>query len=238
MAEYGIWLSFNNQKEGFQIPINPEKIEISSGSDGKTYDVFGLGNINVIKSPKLMEYSFSGIFPAQEYPFLSTKLVLNPMKYVRDILKWQASKRPIRFIFCGSHTFYNSEGEKISEINTPASIESFDWKEVAGSVGDIEYSIKLKEYKFYDAKKVEVVETQPNGKKTMQKKPPKRPDDRQTPKTYKLKSGDTLQKLSKKFFGTTARAKEIQKLNGIKDSQLKKLQIGQVIKLPGGEKHA
>lgn len=34
------------------------------------------------------------------------------------------------------------------------SIESFDWKETAGTVGDIQYDIKLKQFIFYAAKKV------------------------------------------------------------------------------------
>ena len=62
--DYGIWLSYNNQEEGFQIPVNPENIEISDGINSKTYDVAGLGEINVIKDQKLTEYSFSGFFPA------------------------------------------------------------------------------------------------------------------------------------------------------------------------------
>lgn len=140
---YGIWLSFNNQQEGFQIPVNPESIEVKDATDGKTYDILKLGEINVIKSPKLTEYEWSSFFPAQAYPFLATDLVLEPKQYVDYINKWKGTKRPIRFI-------YTSD---IFDINEAVSIEEFQWKEVAGGEGDIEYTIRLKKYVFYAAKK-------------------------------------------------------------------------------------
>ncbi|MFC6545548.1 hypothetical protein [Cohnella cellulosilytica] len=110
---YGIWLSYNNQQEGFQLPVNPSSIEISDGSKGATYDIVELGEINVIKNPKLTTYRFSSIFPAQLYPFVDVPLLqsvtaandsgvkvkTNP--YVDYITRWMATKRPIRFVFTG-----------------------------------------------------------------------------------------------------------------------------------------
>lgn len=43
-------------------PVTPESIEFSDSGDGSTFNVSALGEINVIKSPKLREVSFSGIF--------------------------------------------------------------------------------------------------------------------------------------------------------------------------------
>lgn len=223
--EYGIWLSFNNQQEGFQIPVNPEKIEIRDVGNGRTYDILKLGEINVIKSPRLAEYSWSSIFPGQRYPFLATDLVLAPQQYVEYIQKWRGTKRPIRFIYVGP-TF---------EINTPASIEEFTWKEVAGSEGDIEYTIRLKQYVFYAAKKVIVMppqgQTQPVPKAAVQK--PKRPDDRVQPKTYTLKAGDTLWAVAQRYLGSGARWREIAQLNGISDAEVRRLPAGKTLRLPG-----
>jgi len=235
---YGIWLSWNNQQEGFQIPVNPSSIEMSDGSKGQTYDVAGLGEINVIKNPKLTTYQFSSIFPARKYPFADGPALMpvlvnsrgeldeehgiktNP--YVWYLTKWMASKRPIRFVFTGD-TF---------DINVAASIDTFDWKEIAGSGGDIEYTLTLKKYVFYAAQRI-VFNTK-NGssdKKTIAKASP-RPNDKQPPKTYTLRSGDTLWKVAKSQLGNGDRWREIQKLNGISDAQLKKLSAGKILKLP------
>lgn len=222
MRVYGVELSFNNKAEVLQLPINPSEIEISESGQGNTYDVVGLGQVNVIKDRELTEYSFSGLFPAQRYNFLTTKDLLHPVEYIKMIEKWMTTKKPIRFIFT-SDTY---------DINTPASIESFTWKEVAGSGGDIEYDIKLKKYVFYAAKKIVKQATNGGGKVQQKTKTAARPNDKQKPKTYTMVAGDTLWKVAKTKLGDGSRWKEIQKLNGIKDFELKKLPVGKVLKLP------
>ncbi|KPU45817.1 LysM domain protein [Oxobacter pfennigii] len=214
---YAIQLSYNNEQESFQIPVNPGSIEIGDGGKGKTYDVIGLGEINVIKNTKLTDYSFSSFFPARIYPFVVTNMLLSPKQYVDYILKWMASRQPIHFIFTGDSF----------DINIMASIESFDWKESEGSFGDIDYTIKLKKYVYYGPQKAVAVTDD-----TVIKEEPPRPDDRQPPKTYTLVAGDTLWGVAKKFLGNGARWGEIQKLNNITDAQIKRLQIGMVLKLP------
>lgn len=232
MRVYGVELSYNNKDEVLQLPINPSSIEVSESGQGQTYDVVGLGEINVIKDRKLTEYSFSSFFPAQRYPFLTIfdgvkeedkaeVELLSPSVFVETIVKWMGTKKPIRFIFTSDK--YN--------INTPASIESFDWQEVAGSGGDIEYTITLKKYVFYAARKIE--QTVISGGKVVQKaSTPARSNEKQQPKTYKLAPGDTLWKVAQMSLGNGARWKDIQKLNGITDAEIKRLPVGKVLKLP------
>lgn len=222
---YGIELSVNNGTEGFQAPVMPGQIEIGNGTDNKVYDIVSTGEINVIKNPKLSEYAFSSIFPAQRYPFVTTRNLGHPIEYVRLILKWMESMKPIHFIFI-SDTF---------DINTLASIEDFTWKEVAGGSGDIEYSLKLKAYVPYSVRRVPVAGTG-NVMRIASVSPspqvPDRPNEQQPPKTYTLVAGDTLWAVAQRFLGNGARWPEIQSLNGITDAEIKRLQIGRVLRLP------
>lgn len=226
MAEYGIWLSWNNQQEGFQVPINPGSIEMGDGSNSATYDIVGLGEINVIKSPKLTTYSFSSIFPAHNYPFITASVVLQPYEYVDMIKRWMETKRPIRFVFTGASF----------DVNEAVSIEGFEWKEVAGSVGDIEYTLKLRKYVFYSAQRVNVTARQSGNttQRVIEKAGKQRQNDRQIPKTHKLAPGESLWTVAKSVLGDDSKWREIQRLNGITDAQLKKLPVGTVLKLPGG----
>lgn len=222
MADYGIWLSFNNEKEGFQLPENPPEIEIKDSSNNTTHHINGIGEINVIKDPNLSEFTFSGTFPAVSHPFIVAQTLLKPNKYKNYILKWKKSKKPIRFIFTGS-TF---------DINTLASIEDFTWKEVGGAVGDIEYTLTLKKYVSYGPKKIKIKTKSTSKKKVVEKKAKPRPDNRVQTKVYKLVKGDSLWKVAQKFLGTGTRWPEIQKLNKIPTSKLRKLPIGLAVKIP------
>ncbi|WP_438448193.1 LysM peptidoglycan-binding domain-containing protein [Gorillibacterium sp. sgz5001074] len=226
MVEFAILLSFNNYEESFVLPVNPESFSIRSQGEGKTHTVSGLGSINIIQDPKLMEVSLSGFFPASYGPYVIVKEEswLSPGEYVGYIEKWKDSKRPIRF-HAVSSTY---------ALNMPVSIESFDWEEKPGAPGEIEYRLSLKKYVFYSAKKVTVVDSTPQGMEVKVSEPV-RADERQTPGAYKLVSGDNLWAVAKRFLGDGSRCRELQELNGIDDAQVRSLPIGLEIKIPGGK---
>lgn len=221
--QYGIWLSWNNQEEGFELPILPREIGPSIRGDGAEHDVSKLGKINVIKDRGLAEYNIESLFPVHPYPFITASIILEPKAYVDYIMRWWESKRPIRLTAVTA----------TMEINTPASIEVFEWKEVAGSPGDISFSLRLKEYRFYAAQRIPVLQ-QTGGSTMIQNPKPTRPDDRVPPKTYTLVAGDNLWKVAQKVLGDGSRWREIQRLNGLSDAQLKSLKVGMVLKLPTG----
>ncbi|WP_238555931.1 LysM peptidoglycan-binding domain-containing protein [Paenibacillus alvei] len=215
-------MSWNNKQEVIEIPVMPPSIGLTEGGNGKGYNVVGLGEINVIKDAKLTEYQFSSIFPATRYPFVHTKTLLSPGQYVEFLNRWIRKRHPIRLIIKSD----------LYDINTPASIESFEWKENAGTQ-DIEYSLKLKKYIFYSAKQVKVIKSA-SGKKatkpTTQKKT--RPNEKVTPKTYKVQKGDYMYAISKKTLGDGNRWREIKTLNNMSDADIKNLKVGRVLKIP------
>jgi hypothetical protein len=235
---YGIELSFSNYADSFLIPVNPDTIEIKESGDGKSYTVAGLGEINVIKAPKLTEISFSGIFPAYRYPFVIVKEDerLEPQHYLEKIRQWRERKRPIRF-HAVSSTYV---------IDMPMSIERFEWKEEAGSPGDIQYQLSLKKYAFYAAKKVTIVpkvgstgtSSEQEDSVQLQSDEPPRPDEREIPDTYVLRKGEGLWSAAQRVWGDGSRYLEIQEYNGIPDADLRRLPIGLVLKIPGGEADA
>lgn len=232
MSKYGMWLSWNNQQEGFELPVLPREAGASIRGDSANHDVVKLGKINVIKDRDLAEYTIESFFPAQQYPFITASIVLEPRSYIDYIMKWWESKRPIRFVYVGGNAYADNQGRTVSEINTPASIEAFEWKEAAGAPGDIQFVLKLKEYRFFEARRVQVVQLGASAA-AVQKEAPKRPDERVSPSQYTLASGDNLWIVAQKMLGDGARWKEIQRLNGLTDAQIKSLPAGMTLKLPG-----
>ncbi|AIQ14623.1 LysM peptidoglycan-binding domain-containing protein [Paenibacillus durus] len=227
--EYGFFLSYNNMEDIFRLPVNPETLEIKEVGEGKSYTIIDLGEINAISYPKLTEITLESIFPAQRYPFVlvpetGKNRLLKPFEYVEMIKKWMTSRRPIRFVFSGLETRESAQTSDLP-VSMAMSIESFNWKLSAGTSGDIEYSLSLKKYVFYQAAPVKVVK---GAAKTQQQ----RAGDRKAPAVYKLKAGDNLWRIAQKVLGDGSRWKEIQKLNDIPDSELRKLPVGKTIKLP------
>lgn len=221
MTDYGIYLSTADDTEGFRLPVNPSEIEMRGQGQGVEYTVLKLGEINVIKEPRLTEIKFGSIFPAQRYPFVVGQTLLEPLVYVNLIEKWKAEQRVARLIVVGGSL----------DINMTVSIEDFTWRERAGS-SDIEYEILLKRYVYHAPKRVIVRSSQQTNTITVKQTKKPRPVSKQQPRTYTLVAGDNLWKIAKKFLGDGSRWREIATLNGIKDSEVRRLPIGLTIKLP------
>lgn len=241
MEEYGFFLTYNNRSDVIRLPVNPESLEIKAGNDSKARTIVDFGQINEIQYPKLREFSFSSFFPAQDYPFVVGERH-EPLYYINMIQKWMEARRPIRFVFSGimrtdtgnatdSSQLLNQalNGQVDFAINLAVSIENFDWSIQAGTQ-DIDYNIAFKEYTFYEARKLNIKETAAPSAKTASQT--KRPSDKTSSKTYSLKPGDSLWTVAKRELGDGSRYREIQKLNQIKDSELRKLPVGKLLRLP------
>ena len=55
--------------DGQYVPIPPEKISIKVDGDNKTMTLINLGEVNMLRNPKLTEISFDLLLPNQYYPF-------------------------------------------------------------------------------------------------------------------------------------------------------------------------
>lgn len=225
---HGIYLSANNDKEGFRLPVNPPEVNESGGASGEEYTISGLGKVNVPKDADLEVYPLESYFPKNKTYYSETEH-FEPQFYIDHIKRWIKEKMHIRYIFVdGSFT-----------INELVTIEKFDYKESDGS-GDVYFKLSLKKYVPFGPKKMTIVK-KPVSKSTtgvaektvvVKKKAPQPQNSKVQPKTYSLIKGDSLWKVAQKHLGDGNRFGEIAKLNGIKASDYKKLPIGLKLKLP------
>src|SRR5690606_1786584 len=223
MEDYGIYLSVDDGAQGFRLPVNPPEIEVEIPGQGRAYRIISLGTINKIQTPSLSEISFESFFPGQRYPFVVGEELLEPSSYVEMIDGWRSQKKIIRLIATNGTV----------DINMLASIEDFTWREVAGAVGDIEYEITLKQYRPYGPKLVQIKPpTQNDQAVAVAGKKETRSQTKPQPRIHVLKRGETLWALAQKYLGSGTRWREIANLNGIKDSQVRRLPVGMQIKIP------
>ncbi|RAK21146.1 LysM domain-containing protein [Anoxybacillus vitaminiphilus] len=218
--ERAIYFSIND-REMFRLPINPEKVNVKTEGDGEEFTIASLGRVNVPKHMKLESFSLESFFPAQPSHYSGTTFK-QPKYYIDLIKKWMANRQPVRYIYVnGSFT-----------INELVTIERFEYDESFGSE-DVNFSLELKKYVPFSPKKMKVVKPKTTtAPPQVVKNTPTRQNTKPKPTTYTLKKGDSLWKVAQYYTGKGSNYPELQKLNGIKDSQLRKLPIGLVLKIP------
>lgn len=213
-----IYLSFNNQAEAFEFPVLPEEVEIKESGNNKSHILQNIGEITVINTIKAPALKVESFFPINSGPYVTSKYLLKPNEYIEKIKRWRDTGKPVRLVITGTSV----------DLSWACTIEDFSYKEKAGAVADIEYTISFKEYRWFKVKKVEIVSdsktSQPAIAKTEQ-----RPVEKEIPKTYTVQKGDTLCSISKKCLGESGKYKEIAKKNNIANPSL--IYPGQVLQL-------
>ena len=213
-----IYLSFNNQAEAFEFPVLPEEVEIKESGNNKSHILQNIGEVTVINTIKAPTLKLEGFFPMNYGPYVTSKYLLKPIEYIEKIKRWRDTGKPVRLVITGTSV----------DLSWACTIEDLNYKEKAGAVGDIEYTISFKEYRWFKIKKVEVVNESETNQLAVAKKE-ERPVEKEMPKTYTVQKGDTLCSISKKCLGDSSKYKEIARNNNISNPNI--IYPGQVLQL-------
>ena len=128
-------LSWNNREEVLKLPVPPQnEPELYTPGQNQTWNTTDVGPFKAIGYPGLYSTSIESFFPAHEYPFCTYTGFPSPEECVEMIKRWQASRRPIRYIRAGL-------------INDAFAIEGFTYSKETGT-GDIKYRLELERYRF------------------------------------------------------------------------------------------
>lgn len=205
------WLMQDNEK--LQLPVPPNGFEVGTGTDISTINVENIGEVSFIGNKKLKSLSMEGFFPSKDYSFVQYKGFPEPYECVKLIEKWEDSKKPIRCLITGT------------SVNTEFTIENFSHSEEGGS-GDVNFSIELKEYRRIVLETKTIVTTSAAPKATTTAK---RPVTKVIPKTYTVKSGDTLRIIAKRLYGNGDKWRTLYEKNKSKIKNPNMIYPGQVL---------
>lgn len=150
--DIGFFINYDNQV--VQLPVNPEKVTVTYGSNNETTEVIKLGDINLIRHRKLADISFDSFFPEEDwFPAVRTRGDFKkPAFYKEFILGIKDDQKPCRLVITGI------------DISMKCSIEDFKFYHQGGDHEDAYYSINFKEY--IDHAVTEIKKSSSSSKKT------------------------------------------------------------------------
>ena len=167
------------------IPVLPSKLKVTSAGDNDTDTVLGLGEVLILRQKRLRTVSWDSFFPAHSAPY-APRTITPPLELVRAIQAARDALQPVRLLITGTDL----------DINIRMGIESFDYEERSGELGDLYYSIKLSEWKDYSPRRIVLQEKKPTAKD-----PSRAGQPNGMPKTYTVVKGDCLWYIAKRFYG-------------------------------------
>lgn len=135
--DIGIFIEYNGRV--VQIPVNPEKFDVSTSGNNATVEIITLGEIVIPKKKKLSGISWESFFPYESWfsairtggAFRSAAFYLDFINQIRDACK------PCHLTVTGIG------------FDDDVVIESFDYYHQAGDHEDTYYSISFKKYRPY-----------------------------------------------------------------------------------------
>lgn len=186
MSDYKMTLIVGGRE--INIPVLPAKLNVSSPGKNERVTVLELGEVLLLRKKGLRILSWESFFPVSKAPY-TVGQIRDPVSIVQAIQKARDQKSPVRFLITGTDL----------DCNLRMGIDSFEYEERSGELGDLYYTIKLYEWKDISTKRIVLPEKKEEPAKTKEPERPGKPE--QTSKTYTVKPGDCLWNIAKKFYG-------------------------------------
>ena len=212
------------------LPIPPKKLELKISNQNKTYDLMNYSEINVLKNPGLTSIEFEVLLPNVKYPFAMYKNNFQNAKYYLGILEnLKVNKSAFQFIVIRKFPNGNSIFDTIIKV----SIEDYTITDSTDEGFDTKVKIKLKQYREYSTKTVQVT--------IKQYKPPvvtrtvttnNTAASKPSGQNYTVKSGDCLWNIAKKYYGNGSKYTTIYNANRDKIKNPNLIYPGQVLWIP------
>ena len=194
---YGYEFYFKDGSDVLTFPITPATLNIKIGSNNKVVTLISEGDINILKSPSLIEVEFEARFPMRNYPY--SRRVKGFQTYFDKFKELKEKKKSFRFIVARS----TPNGKETWDTNLLVALEEMEINEDADEGDDVLITFRLKQFKEYGVK----VLPKSYLKKTTSTANKPRPTENKASnsKTYTVKSGDCLWNIAKAFYGNGAK---------------------------------
>ncbi|WP_199615551.1 LysM peptidoglycan-binding domain-containing protein [Paenibacillus alkalitolerans] len=211
------YLTSIKQNQRLQLPMNPKEITANTGARVISFETIALGEISKPKGKKAARIPLEGIFPGASRQSLGiTKDWKEPRYYVDILQKWRDNGEQLRLLVTET------------PLNLDVFIDTFDHTYTGGH-GDISYRIDLVQdipLRIYTVQEAQQQTASSPKSSRMTPEPPR---------TYTVRSGDTLWTIAKKTLQDGSRWKEIYNANkALIGPNPDTIVPGQSLRIPGG----
>lgn len=198
---YNFYFKYDDNKV-LTFPITPGELSIKVGSNNDVINLINEGDINILKSPSLIEVEFEARFPMRQYPY--AREYQNFTNYFNVFKELKEKRKSFRFIVVRT----TPNNKRTWDTNILVALEDFELVESADEGDDVIMSFKLKQFKEYGVRTIKKKTTTTSTSKKVRstKKTTKN-------KTYVVKQGDCLWLIAKRFYGKGTENKTIYKAN-------------------------
>ena len=181
------------------LPIAPPKLSVKVNNANETVTLINEGEINILKKAELTDIEFECRIPQEKYPFAVYKSGFKGADYFLDYFEsLKTSKKPFQFIVCRKRP----TGKRLFDTNIKVSMEDYKITEDAKNGFDVLVKIKLKQWRDYGTKTVNISFNMEKPKASVE--PQREATTSPAPaaaQTYTVVKGDCLWNIAKKFYG-------------------------------------
>lgn len=182
------------------LPVSPGKLQIKINNANETVTLINEGEINILKQAQLTDIEFECMIPQEKYPFAVYKSGYKGADYFFDYFETlKTSKTPFQFIVCRKRP----NGKSFFDTNIKVSMEDYKITEDAKNGFDIMVKIKLKQWRDYGTKTVNITFNMEKPKASVE--PQREAAASPAPaaaQSYTVVKGDCLWNIAKKFYGS------------------------------------
>lgn len=193
------------------LPIAPPKLTVKINNANETVTLINEGEINILKKAELTDIEFECRIPQEKYPFAVYKSGFKGADHFLDYFEsLKTGRKPFQFIVCRKRP----AGKKLFDTNIKVSMEDYKITEDAKNGFDILVKIKLKQWRDYGTKTVNITFNMEKPKASVE--PQRETVSSPAPaaaQTYTVVKGDCLWNIAKRFYGNGSKYSVIYNAN-------------------------
>ena len=193
-AAYGYTFYVDIGGDILTFPITPGELSITIGSNNKVVTLISEGDVNILKSPSLVEIEFEARFPMRKFPYSRTPL--NFKQYFDKLKQLKEDKKSFRFIVARETV----AKKRTWDTNLLVALENLEINENADQGDDVLLTFTLKQYKEYGVKTIST-RAGLGSTSTSTSNTSRSTDKGSSSQNYTVQSGDCLWNIAKAAYG-------------------------------------